>query len=66
MNGEIKMSTKQMLIGMFVMAIVTFVAVYLTAIFENVWIWGVWFMLMVLLVAWTTFIKPKWKKSSQS
>ncbi|MGN5454430.1 MAG: hypothetical protein ACI4XN_00440 [Candidatus Kurthia intestinigallinarum] len=60
------MSTKQMLIGMFVMAIVTFVAVYLTAIFENVWIWGVWFMLMVLLVAWTTFIKPKWKKSSQS
>lgn len=66
MNGEIKMSTKQMLIGMIVMAIVTFVAVYLTAIFENVWIWGVWFMLMVLLVAWTTFIKPKWKKSSQS
>jgi len=66
MNGEIKMSTKQMLIGMFVMAIVTFVAVYLTAIFENVWIWGVWFMLMVLLVAWTAFIKPKWKKSSQS
>lgn len=30
------MSTKQMLIGMLVMAIVTFVAVYLTAIFENV------------------------------
>lgn len=60
------MSTKQMLIGMFVMAIVTFVAVYLTAIFENVWIWGVWFMLMVLLVAWTAFIKPKLKKSSQS
>lgn len=60
------MSTKQMLIGMFVMAIVTFVAVYLTAIFENVWIWGVWFMLMVLLVAWTAFIKPKWKKLSQS
>lgn len=60
------MSTKQMLIGMLVMAIVTFVAVYLTAIFENVWIWGVWFMLMALFVAWITFIKPKWRKSSQS
>lgn len=60
------MSTKQMLMGMLVMAIVTFVAVYLTAIFENVWIWGVWFMLMVVLVAWLVFIKPKWKKSSQS
>ncbi|MBM7698589.1 hypothetical protein [Kurthia huakuii] len=58
------MSTKQMFISMFVMTIVTFVAVYLTAVFENVWIWGVWFMLMVAIVAWFMFIKPKLHKSS--
>ena len=58
------MSTKQMFISMFVMTIVTFVAVYLTAVFENVWIWGVWFMLMVTAVAWFIFIKPKLHKSS--
>ena len=58
------MSTKQLLTSMFVMTIVTFIAVYLTAVFENVWIWGVWFLLMVVAVAWFIFIKPKRRKSS--
>ena len=58
------MSTKQLLTSMFVMTMVTFIAVYLTAVFENVWIWGVWFLLMVVAVAWFIFIKPNRRKSS--
>jgi len=41
---------KQLMIVMLLMTILTFISVYVTAILDNLWIWGIWFMVIVLFV----------------
>ncbi|WP_154647366.1 hypothetical protein [Kurthia massiliensis] len=58
------MSTKKLMVAMLVMALMTFTAVYLTAVFENLWIWGIWFILLALLT-WAVLFKPKRRHTEQ-
>lgn len=58
------MSTKKLMVAMLVMALMTFTSVYLTAVFENLWIWGIWFILLALLT-WAVFFKPNRRHTEQ-
>ncbi|WP_154646901.1 hypothetical protein [Kurthia senegalensis] len=52
------MSTSKFMLFMFLTAILTFSAVYATAVFENLWIFGSWFIVLVIAVIIYIFILP--------
>lgn len=55
------MSTPKFILLMFLSAILTFSAVYATAVFENLWIFGSWFIVLVIAVSVYIVVLPKYK-----